>query len=263
MPSIPLSPPTLPHLGLQAKNPIKSVKCSTLQFTYGILDCLKIRFEEETGEAVLNEYKSLLEDPVGYWDDRHRTTDEWRSGGDRGIDVARNRAFYAHRLGLLVSILDSGHLHNRLRILDAGCGKGWLSDQLANQGHHVTGIDTSTRAIELCREHRIGTFHVSGLDEFRAIEPYDAVVCMDVLFHILDDRIWQRSVENLGALTATNGLLIISDVPCNRRLMMGNYIVHRPFNEYLDVLSGIGLSFHSSVSYEFAGNPNAFLIFKS
>lgn len=205
----------------------------------------------------------LLDDPVGYWDRRHRTTDEWRSGGDRGVDVQRNRAFYAHRLGLLVSILDRHHLQNNLRILDAGCGKGWLSDQLSGQGHNVTGIDTSQRAIEVCREHRAGEFHVSSLDQFHASLPFDAVICMDVLFHILDDEIWRQSLVNLASLVSVHGLLLVTDFPCTVRHHMGNYIIHRPMQDYHAILESVGLHFLESVPYRFAGNPNAFLVFKN
>jgi len=35
-----------------------------------------------------------------------------------------------------------------LRILDVGCGNGWLSARLAEAGHDVTGLDTNTLELE-------------------------------------------------------------------------------------------------------------------
>lgn len=205
----------------------------------------------------------LHSDPIAYWDERHRTSDEWRSGGDRGIDIYRNRAFYAHRLGLLVSILDRYHIEPRLRILDAGCGKGWLSTQLAAQGHEVVGIDASAVAVEIARKRQPSVrFVITTLEAFRDWRRFDAVVCMDVLFHILDDELWQRSLANLTEHVAQNGLLVISDTPCNQPLVMGNYIVHRPLDAYLRCINRYGLTLVDRIPYEFAGNPNQFYVFK-
>ncbi len=38
------------------------------------------------------------------------------------------------------------------QVLDLGCGAGHLAIALAEDGHNVTGIDQSTRMIELARE---------------------------------------------------------------------------------------------------------------
>jgi len=199
---------------------------------------------------------------IAFWDNRHRTVDEWRSGGDRGIDVYRNRAFYAHRLGLLVSILDRHHVRLRLRVLDAGCGKGWLSAQLAAQGHDVVGIDTSPRAIEICRGRGGGAFFVSGIDAFRDVRRFDAVVCMDVLFHILDDFAWSDAVRKLAGLLGQGGVLAFSEIVGEQRVTMGDYIVHRPLAEYDSILCDEGLRRIECIPYRFSGNPNAFVVYK-
>ncbi len=53
--------------------------------------------------------------------------------------------------GLLAPLLDLlGNIAD-CRVLDAGCGEGYLARVLAARGAHVTGIDLSPRLIELAR----------------------------------------------------------------------------------------------------------------
>ena len=204
----------------------------------------------------------LINNPKQFWDERHRTDNEWLSGGDKAISTHRNKAFYAHRLGLLVGILDSYFNRDYLRILDAGCGKGWLSDQLASHGHMVSGIDSSETAIQICKQHRNGDYSVSSLSQFSSRELYDTVLCMDVLFHILDQIEWLNSLRNLASLVTVDGILIIADDPRDKKYTMGDYIVHRSMEEYIGNLIKLGFTLIESVPYRFGGNPNKFLLFK-
>ena len=204
----------------------------------------------------------MLEDPINFWDSRHKSVNEWQAGGDRALSVARNRAFYAHRLGLLVGILDSYFNRDILRILDAGCGKGWLSEQLTSQGHDVHGIDSSETAIKICKDHRQGEFTVSRLGNFTSAELFDAVISMDVLFHILDDQEWEKSLLNLASLLTADGILIIADDPREQRYNLGDYIVHRSMSEYLSSLEPHGFNLVETLPLRFAGNPNKFLVFQ-
>lgn len=203
----------------------------------------------------------MLNDPIKYWDLRHKSVNEWQAGGDRALTVARNKAFYTHRLGLLVGILDSYFDRDVLRILDAGCGKGWLSDQLVSQGHYVYGIDSSETAIEICNAHRQGDYSVTCLSDFSSPELFDAVLCMDVLFHILDDEEWLKSLLNLASLLTADGILVVADDPREHRYEMGDYIVHRSMDDYLFSLEPLGFALIESLPYRFGGNPNKFLVF--
>lgn len=202
-----------------------------------------------------------LADPLGFWDTRHRTVDEWRSGGDRSLSQRSNKAFYQHRLGLLTGILDKHLFDDRQRILDAGCGKGWLVDRLCRLGHQTVGIDASESAIGICRKHRQGTFHCTELSDFHDAIGFNAVVALDVLFHVLDDTVWRRSLCGLAGNLRPAGLFVLTDVPSGERQQVGSYIVHRPLHEYAAVLGPLGLTHVDTVAYDFARNPNAFLVF--
>jgi len=67
------------------------------------------------------------------------------------------------------------------RILDVGCGRGWLSVGLARKGAHVTGIDSSKLMAKKCRQLASDKpgFSFQQMD-FRTISyvgEYDVVVC--------------------------------------------------------------------------------------
>jgi SAM-dependent methyltransferase len=105
------------------------------------------------------------------------------------------------------------------RILDVGCGSGWLAEYFARLGYEVTGIDISPDLIEMSRERvaRVpyGVDHETPLRcEFRVHdieaapldEQFDAVVCYDSLHHFDDER---AVVRHLSAMLPVGGLLFI------------------------------------------------------
>ena len=73
------------------------------------------------------------------------------------------------------------------RVLDVGCGAGFLTNALALEGHHVTGVDLSTESLAVARKHDT-TQSVRYLEmDAHALElrpnGFDAVCCMDFLEH--------------------------------------------------------------------------------
>jgi SAM-dependent methyltransferase len=143
------------------------------------------------------------EDARAFWDARHRSRDDLTSGGDVSFDRASNELFYALRLGLLLQVLgDATNPVERLRLLDAGCGKGWFSRALGRFGYAVHGIDVSPVAIGFCRsESATERYTVSPLRTWSPGGLYDVVVSIDVLFHLLDDGEWSESLLNLASLS--------------------------------------------------------------
>lgn len=82
------------------------------------------------------------------------------------------------------------------RILDAGCGIGLLKDPLLRRfpGASYAGLEVSPYLCE-----RYGWTPGSVADH-AAKEPYDLVICHDVLQY-LDDRSAARAIANLGRLS--------------------------------------------------------------
>jgi magnesium-protoporphyrin O-methyltransferase len=90
------------------------------------------------------------------------------------------------------------------RVLDAGCGTGAMSLELARRGAHVVAIDLSPTLVDLARE-RIGDDTGPGSIEFMsgdmtdpALGEFAHVVAMDSLIHYRADDV----VRALSALSA-------------------------------------------------------------
>lgn len=199
-----------------------------------------------------------------YWDRRHRLTGGLRSGGHIGLSEQQNQAFYLRRLATLIELLGMYHEPEApLRLLDAGCGRGYFADALARLGHEVTGVDVSPEAIAVCREECRGEYHVSRLHEYRWAEPYDVVYSIDVLFHILDDELWAQSLSVLAMATRVGGALILTDVVSSEPGPRGNYIVARSAEAYDEVLRPLGFVRQGSpIPYHFGDNPHGFHTFR-
>lgn len=72
-------------------------------------------------------------------------------------------------------------LNNETRILDVGCGRGWLSTGLARKGVRVTGIDSSALMAEQCRrlalDEPMFTFQQMDFRTISFVAEYDVVIC--------------------------------------------------------------------------------------
>jgi 2-polyprenyl-3-methyl-5-hydroxy-6-metoxy-1,4-benzoquinol methylase/glycosyltransferase involved in cell wall biosynthesis len=105
------------------------------------------------------------------------------------------------------------------KILDVGCGSGWLSEYFARLGYEVTGIDISPQLIEIAQkrveslkydvdhETRLRCRFITHDIEVGPLgETFDAVVCYDSLHHFEDEEAVMR---NLAAMTMYGGQVFI------------------------------------------------------
>lgn len=192
-----------------------------------------------------------------FWERRHVAESDLRSGGDIGLTETDNVIFYQIRLGLLLQALAGSAPPPRgATVLDAGCGKGWFSRALARVGFCVHGVDASPSAIAFARESGGGpAYDVTALAAFQPTRHFDAVISVDVMFHITDDQEWSASLRNLAGIVALGGVLVLADTMAPRRRNLGDYIVHRPRDEYLDQISRVGYIHREGLPYRFRSNP--------
>jgi SAM-dependent methyltransferase len=122
--------------------------------------------------------------------------------------IVGRHPWWQARARLTLRLLNDLGLKAPARILDAGCGWGITLDALEKRGYQAIGLDISRRALE--RLDRPGRILVEA-DLTRAIERsvplYDAVLALDVIEHLDDDR---AAVRRLGALVRPGGILIVS-----------------------------------------------------
>jgi 2-polyprenyl-3-methyl-5-hydroxy-6-metoxy-1,4-benzoquinol methylase len=105
------------------------------------------------------------------------------------------------------------------RILDVGCGSGWLSEYFARLGYVVKGIDISPELIQMSRDRLARVpydvdhetvlrcaFEVHDIESGPLDEEFDGVICYDSLHHFEDER---AVIKNLAAATRYAGSLFI------------------------------------------------------
>jgi 2-polyprenyl-6-hydroxyphenyl methylase / 3-demethylubiquinone-9 3-methyltransferase len=101
-----------------------------------------------------------------------------------------------------------------LRLLDAGCGGGLVTEPMARLGAHATGIDAGDAnikaamvhadALQIDADYRVGT--VEGL--IAAGEPlYDIVLALEVVEHVADPA---QFLSDCARLLAPGGLMILA-----------------------------------------------------
>ncbi len=114
---------------------------------------------------------------------------------------------YGRVKGALFAALPPG----KCRILDVGCGAGWLSLELARMGHEVTGVDIAEKRIDIAREAARRNnceidYRVIPLEELCAHEPFDFIVSYGSLHHF--PRVGE-AVDKISDLLVAGGFFLM------------------------------------------------------
>lgn len=136
-------------------------------------------------------------------------------------DMYENRGeryFARLYLHLIQRRLHEENLKPPLRILDAGCQAGRMAIPMAEEGHQVTGLDTSDFALWRARRHakeRGVSLNLirADLTQWLPVQPqgiFDVVVCTEVLYLRSNHR---QLLAGLLRLLKSGGLCFISHRP--------------------------------------------------
>jgi 2-polyprenyl-3-methyl-5-hydroxy-6-metoxy-1,4-benzoquinol methylase len=189
-------------------------------------------------------------DPQSYWNDRHRDhRDSLQGPGCILLDEAANEDDYATKWDRVRVVLEREVDRGATRLLDAGCGTGWFTSRATTLGFSdVEAADFSSAAAEIAqRKAPESRVRVAALAEIQSTEPYDVVMCIDVLFHVVDDTLWARSVQNLAALTSSRGALVIQDsLNETGAPSPAKHVCFRPLSAYERVLADWELDTHET-----------------
>lgn len=106
----------------------------------------------------------------------------WLANAPAWTDVVREGRIASRRLATDQAIVDAVLADQPPRVLDVGCGEGWLVRRLAAHGVHVVGIDASPPLIAAAQTLGGGDFRLLSYEEMAGNPaivpgPFDAIVC--------------------------------------------------------------------------------------
>lgn len=137
---------------------------------------------------------------------RHRLGELGFGRGDLGHKVEpyayKPSANSSHAL-----VLDLVPLGAPLRILDVGCGPGWVAAELRRRGHHVTGVDLIADEGIADRTDRFFSADVEhGLPD-EVGSGFDVIIAADVIEHVRNP---DELLADLAGRLGPHGLIIAS-----------------------------------------------------
>ena len=133
------------------------------------------------------------------------------------------------------------------RVLDVGCGNGYVLSRYAREGADTYGIDLTETAVGLSRRRfelsRLeGRFVVGSAEDLPfPSDAFDAVCSMGVLHHTPDTP---RAVREIHRVLEPGGRLIVMFYHRNsavyRRLQLRSRLARRPLQELVNEVDGVG-----------------------
>jgi 2-polyprenyl-3-methyl-5-hydroxy-6-metoxy-1,4-benzoquinol methylase len=143
-----------------------------------------------------------IEEQAAYYD---TWNSEFRAAGHREMERIENDLY---KTTLVVLDMLASLQLKRPKILEIGCGTGWLSEKLCEFGS-VVGVDLAPRAIEIAKGRGCGAeFIAMDFLKFEwPAEDFDVVVCCETFYNVNDQATF---MEGMAKLTKRGGYLILS-----------------------------------------------------
>ncbi|MEO8010952.1 MAG: methyltransferase domain-containing protein [Dokdonella sp.] len=139
-----------------------------------------------------------------------RIVEAWLGVADPWTRAVREQRIDSRRLVTDRAIVEVvGELAPR-RVLDIGCGEGWLARAMAETGIEATGVDVSPELIERAREAGGGRFEVRSYDaladdvEWR--EHFDVCACN---FSLLGKQSVEHLLAAIPRMLVAGGALVV------------------------------------------------------
>jgi 2-polyprenyl-3-methyl-5-hydroxy-6-metoxy-1,4-benzoquinol methylase len=190
-------------------------------------------------------------DAAEYWESRHyRFRGSSVSVGNIGLSDEDNRLQLREKTAVLKEpLLKLFPEPSTRRLLDAGCGIGIQTREFGEWGFEAVGIDFSPTAIEQARKLGGADFQVADLSAYRSDRPFDVCVCVDVLFHLVDEQRWRAVIASLAGSLLPGGYLLVTEYFAAEEPSRSPHVVWRTLDDYRAALAAVGLELQDVVGY--------------
>jgi SAM-dependent methyltransferase len=164
-------------------------------------------------------------DARSFWSDVLGSRFDLTGTGHGGYGPRYNAALYRAKLRAFNRALAAHGVDLSQRsVLDVGCGVGFFAQvaEGAGVGSYV-GLDITDVAVEALKV-RFPAFRFQVADigaDLPEVEQAEIVLCVDVLYHVVDPERFRRAVDNLWSLVVPGGRLVLVDSMWRRDLIPG------------------------------------------
>lgn len=160
---------------------------------------------------------SASEDPNLLYDlqdedaDVHDMGEKWYTSIDNPVALLRAEAKL--RNPWILSRIEEFFTYRKkpIRVLDVGCGGGFLANYLASEGCKVTGVDTSENSLEIARvtddTQSVKYIRASAYNLPFPDESFDVITCTDFLEHVSAPK---RVVDEIARCLKPNGFFFFN-----------------------------------------------------
>ena len=138
-----------------------------------------------------------------------RVLEAWQQNARPWTDAVRDEKIASRKLVTNQSIVDAVLSKAPATALDIGCGEGWLSRALSDEGIEVVGVDAIPELIEQAKRAGGGEFRVMSYEDIaggQLRETFDAVVAN---FALIGKDSVDRLIARVPELLNDDGSLII------------------------------------------------------
>jgi 2-polyprenyl-3-methyl-5-hydroxy-6-metoxy-1,4-benzoquinol methylase len=147
-------------------------------------------------------------------DPSEQLAQSWDANAEAWTRLVRSHGIESRRVATDVAVVEAIAARSPRRVLDVGCGEGWLCRALEARGVNAVGVDGSAALIESARALSGGGFHHLSYEQLTAqpeligAASYDLIVCNFSLLHEELDEL----LRSLSTLLVSGGVLLIQTV---------------------------------------------------
>jgi SAM-dependent methyltransferase len=163
--------------------------------------------------------------------DFNKSKDSYRSAIDNSVAfTGADHAFFITEKGKMILSLAQRRFAagRKLRVLDVGCGHGFVHPVLLEAGHDVTGVEIAEEVLTLAAKANPGARYLPYDGHALPVPDasFDIVTVMCVLHHVPVPQ-WESFLKELRRVLSPEGLIVIFEHnPINPVV---NYLFHHGF----------------------------------
>jgi SAM-dependent methyltransferase len=181
----------------------------------------------------------MIYSPENYWKKRLSDGFSLSKVGHLGFSEYYNKWLYKAKIRAFKKALLSEHIdiHNAT-VCDIGCGTGFFVEFYKFQGaKEIVGVDITTVSVENLKQQYPKYNFVKEDISSPLLVPkinrkFDLLNVFDVLYHIIDDKLFGQAITNICSLTNDNGSILITDLFGSKDINSAEHVKFRSKEAY-------------------------------